>query len=485
MMDVSDILRQLRRAGEALRTIGDPLSFARVFTELMGDLFALLRDLPGDPDAIDADALAYRQLATALDATTTDLSKTASTGVPSVWQGKAADEALTALTSTRQLTEAAAPAMRYVATLYEDYADTLRALSKDLRGYREDLHEVARDLYDPFDLPSNIRKAIDAVAGAIAVFDKLNAAIARLNRGLGDVIGKARAGAVRSPYVSAFDAVALATAGVSGLARLDNGILTTAQLQAIADKMGALSDADRARLQGLLDAAGSEAERAYLLKALAAGHSVTEIEAFGKVIHGKSPAWLDQQLGLVDSADSGNVYVNGAMLEQRGDTTCGSTAIMVARAMNDPLYALWLTTDDKGVPLSDDAFRDRIKAEQDRIHDATNTIWPPALGTTPWGLSDEMNVHAESFGTSYDWHLQGSGPLNEAVSAVDAGHKVPVLIGGDLYPEHYVLLVGHEGDELIFYNPWGRMTRMKESDFLNGDMSALSFGNLYAVVTPS
>ena len=69
---------------------------------------------------------------------------------------------------------------------------------------------------------------------------------------------------------------------------LDNGILTAPQLKRAGDILDAMSPQERAQVQALLDQAGSEAQRAYILKALAAGHSVAEVSGFATTIRGGS-----------------------------------------------------------------------------------------------------------------------------------------------------------------------------------------------------
>ncbi|MGP3963090.1 WXG100-like domain-containing protein [Nonomuraea sp. 3N208] len=500
-------INRLKQVASFLTSISNPVTMIGEIVSAICTVTSLFRDVPGNPDGIDELGKAFRKMATALDAAGTDIDHTRSS-VPSVWKGDAATEALAALIATDDLLQTAAPAMRKADTLLQEYADEVRRLKKELGHHRQRLSEALGQLDSAQDLLRNVwdsvwpldddggiveevRKAIGAIYGGVEVFEELWAASDALQRGLRDVQGKARAGAVRSRHVDAFDAVLLANAGIDGIAQEEGGILTTTQLAQAAAKMDALSEADRARMQGLLDGAGSEAERAYLMKALAAGHSIDDITTFATVIHGKSEIWLREHLSLVDPNGSGTVSVNGVELEQQNQTTCGSTAIMVARAMNDPLYALSLTTDENGNSLSPTELREKFTAEQNRIHDSTNTVWPQSLGTSPWGLTDEMNQHADSFGAKYDWRLvddtsAGSvnPALNDAVGAVDAGHTVPVLIG-DSYPAHYVLLVGHEDDDLIFYNPLtAEMVRVSEDDFRNGNVSGLGYTHVQGVVTP-
>jgi len=503
---VSTVLSRLRSVAQALGTLTNPIGMASAIASLISDLTSVLREVPGDPDQIDTFATACRTMATALDTADIGLDS-ARNSVPAVWQGEAGVKAVAALKATQQMMELAAPSMRSAATLMEDYADEVRRLKGELEVHKQALAEVVSDLDSALDVGRSLlatvvpmwdedglddlaRKAISAVSGAISVFEQLEEAEDTLRRGMRDITGKARAGVVASPHISPFDTVLLAAAGITGPADEDNGILSTAQLRRAGDLMDALSPQDRQALQAVLDRAGSEAERAYLLKALAAGHSVAEISAFADQIRGQPEAWLREHLSLVDPGARGEVRFGGRLVEQFDGTTCGSTSILIARAMNDPLYAMTLTTDGNGNGLSGDEFYERLKAEEQRIHDSTNTLWPPALGTTPWGLSGELNEYEDSFGATYDWRIVDdtdggsvNPALDDAVGAVDAGYTVPVLIG-DSYPAHYVLLVGHEGSNLIFYNPWGEMTVVSEDDFRNGKMNAMGFDHVQAVVVP-
>ena len=68
--------------------------------------------------------------------------------------------------------------------------------------------------------------------------------------------------------------------------------------------MAKLNSQDRQQFDALLAGAKSSQERAYLLKALAAGHSVSEVEAFDALIHaqGDDPAWLAQRLTPIQNS---------------------------------------------------------------------------------------------------------------------------------------------------------------------------------------
>jgi hypothetical protein len=254
-----------------------------------------------------------------------------------------------------------------------------------------------------------------------------------------------------------------------------------------------VSGADRARMDAALAAAGPE-QRAYIGKAIAAGHSANEVVRFADVIRGKNPGWLRVHLDLIDPSGTGEVSYQGSAVRQIDDTTCGSTSILVARAMADPLYDLYLTTGDSTDPAAATPaqFQARVAAEEQHIHAATNVVWPKSLGTSPWGVSGELNRYIGATGTRYATRLVvgtlGGGTnqaLRDAVKAVDSGQPVPVLIG-DLLPHHYVLMVGHRDSDLLFYDPsYAEVVVVSEQAFLGGDVSTLGSSHVVAVITPS
>jgi hypothetical protein len=256
------------------------------------------------------------------------------------------------------------------------------------------------------------------------------------------------------------------------------------------ERLDDASPADRAREEATLAAAAPQ-ERPYLLEALAAGHSATDVATFARLIRGKRTGWLRSHLSLIDADGSGSVVYHSAPVQQTDDTTCGSMTILMARAMTDPLYALYLTTGDSTVraDASTAHFEARLTAEEHRIHAATNRFWPQRLGSTPDGLSSELNRHADALGSRYEPRvvagLGDKSPLRAAVEAAGSGQPVPVLIG-DWIPRHYILLIGRDGADLLFYEPgYATVGRMSAQSFVDGKIDVIGFHHVYAVVTPS
>ena len=511
---VSHLLHELATLRDALQTLSNPLA---VVDRIQRVIHMVSEPPPGNPGELRELAGAFRRAGRDTSPLAQQIGDLGTQRLPEVWRGSAGATAAQVVTATGDLLGALAPAFAVADTAIEEYADTverLRRLHADLHQQLYDAwHQLSHALAHPLERSAGQHpgvpgldviddfavaraRAVALVSGCLQVFQESLDAADQLGGRLADVTGRARSGVNRRAQLTPANAVLLADAAIGGGIRGDNVILTPAQAERVGDRRALLTDGEQVRLDGILEASSSPQERGYLLKAFAAGHSLDELHAFGTHIHGRDPDWLRQHLSLLDPGQPGAVTFNGANVEQFDHTTCGATSIVVARAMIDPVYSLQLTAGgDPDAPAADsaDAFTARLKAEEQRLHDSTNTLWPQRLGTTPWGVSGALNAHADAAGTGYDWHVvddtddRSVNPaLHGAVAAVDQGYPVPVLIG-DSYPQHYVLLVGHDGSDLLFYQPEhpGEVVRVGEQDFRNGNMSALGYRHVQAVITPT
>ena len=71
------------------------------------------------------------------------------------------------------------------------------------------------------------------------------------------------------------------------------------------------------------------------------------------------------------------------------------------------------------------------------------------------------------------------------VTAVNQGHSVPILVGG-VAPRHYVTVVGHDGDDLLIFEPSnGQTVRLPAANFVDGGMGdAAGFDHVQAIIVP-
>lgn len=333
------------------------------------------------------------------------------------------------------------------------------------------------------DLAAVVRECRDLYTEALATADEAASAFT-------DLAGRARVAAGVGGGLDPCDAAVVAGLRVEirGIGdAFDEGVLTPAQLGRLGRRLAAMSPQDADATQTLLDRAGSDTERGYLLKALAAGHPMDAVGAFAETIRGRDDGWLHSHLSLIDRGGAGEQDRFGFEVDQYDPYTCGTTSLIVARAEADPLYALSVTDGD---PAGFDA---RLSAEQDRVHDATNLIYPERWGTSPEGMADWLTQHCGPTGVCYRWQLlddtdrrAASRTLREVVAAVNAGHPVPVLVGGAV-PRHYVLAVGHAGADLLVFEPTaGATVRVPAADFVAGTLAgSLGFDHVQAVVLPT
>ena len=500
-LQLSTIAHRLANAAEDLARLANPMTAAFEVADAVASVYDLIDGhIDGDIGEIKAYAAAFDTMSSNLATVYAEL-MSINVAVPKVWTGVAATDAVAALTATEQLLDDGRAVMTDAAAHIESYAQALPGLRDDLavsqRQFHDGWHEITsglvQSIVDEFlpwthggGLMDAIENMVSGLDGASRVYTRWAGAVAMLEHAFADIAGKARAQAAADGGLDSFTSVRLANAALDpyGVAT-DDGILSTAQLTRVGVALESLPPADRATINSLLADARSDVERAYLLKAVIAGHSVAEISVFDQVIHQHTDEWLRTHLNLIDPFNVGPATLDSQAIRQQDETTCGSMSIILARATNDPIYALSLSADPRR------SLTDMLTVEEQRVHDETNTIWPQALGTTPWGVTDVLNNNRGEIGTAYDWHLvddtdAGSvGPaLTNAVSAVDAGYPVPVLIG-DGIPRHYVLLIGHDDGMLTFYNPSGAIERISEADFLDGDVSALGYRHVQAVITPT
>jgi hypothetical protein len=243
----------------------------------------------------------------------------------------------------------------------------------------------------------------------------------------------------------------------------------------------------------LLSRAQSAEERAYLMQALASGRSIAEIERFAGLIHrhGNDPEWLrvhltpaSTQLGPAFANQVTDVAFDGRAWSQETAPTCVAGAAILARARVDPMYALELTTgghpDDPNFD-SGDAFAERFRDEQQRVYHEGRPPGADAAGVPagiPDGGKDDVANHELGGPTGRHYEVLDINSVEgrrDALPAiehnVDLG--VPISVGvNDGTTAHELVVVGHDGDMLQLYNPWGYTVWVNESTFIDGHLDS-------------
>ena len=501
--DAGQLTTVLQRLGDGLALL-NPVKLVSVSRAALHELGT---PPPGDPAALRALAETFRAAGTAAEPLPADVRRLDATSAAQVVLATAA-----ALGRAQQ-------AFRMAATALDTLADRIEAQQHTHAELRRKLHDAVHDAThlgrvpapDPTALDDLTRAAAALIHGCIRVYTDAIEAADQAAAVFADVAGAARAGAGAGGGLPAPDAVVLAAHGLTTShysgeggqegghegghgGGYDGGVLTVAQLHRAGQRLAGLPADDAATVRTVLDDAESGTERAYLLKAVAAGHGAAGLAAFAAAIRGRDERWLHDHLSLIDRGGPGGQDRFGAEVDQCDGYTCGTTSAIVALAEADPVYTLTLTAGLE--PPYDQADRDefdrRLTAEQRRVHAKTNTVWPRRFGTLPAGIADWLNEHSGATGVRYRWHLVDdtdrrdvSEALREVVTAVDGGHPVPVLVGGPV-PRHYVLAVGHAGDDLLIFEPTsGDTIRVPAADFVNGALrDEAGFDHVQAVIVP-
>ncbi|WP_067508133.1 WXG100 family type VII secretion target [Actinoplanes sp. TFC3] len=190
----------------------------------------------------------------------------------------------------------------------------------------------------------------------------------------------------------------------------------------------------------LIMSADSAPQRAYLLKASAAGYEGADLVAFAEAIAPHDAGWLDQHLDPL-------AWGQGPY------PTCVAAATVTAHAEVDPVYALSITSTPG-----------ELRSEQQRVYDGGRNWVQDVLGLdgmTPGQSAQVANEEiAPHTGRRYEERPFGPALLADIERAVDDGYPIPFIAA-----DHELVVIGHTGDQLRIYNPWGSTYWISEQEF--------------------
>jgi hypothetical protein len=268
------------------------------------------------------------------------------------------------------------------------------------------------------------------------------------------------------------------------------GVIEARMAARVPGAVSALADADYTALRGLLSNAGSDTERAFILKALASGHSMTEITTFAGTIHGMTDAWLIQNLNVLQITSTSDTGGGTGIIQQFGNS-CGPTSVQVLRAEADPIYALSLNSAGPIGQASSAAVTNpttipnvATAGEQSAIltsHAAAGTGGAPTNRASPGGgawVEADMNARKRATGVEYTRHDIGSDiSVDQALAILTVGLgmgiDVPIVVGakeGDF--AHYVVVVRKDGNRYQIHDVWAGQTVWRTAkDFRNSTLN--------------
>lgn len=445
----------------------------------------------GNPNELRAMSDTYKQLGTDADGAQVDTTNMAKSGLPDVWVGQAQEKASEVATAVAEELEHSVTVMNTASTELDRLAEGI----KNAQDMHQDGQGVLRQAKNALDDQDRARTlALSGMDSVLKADDTARGCEETAAQQFTDLASQARASQLDSSHLDASDRLVLGQSAVPGGPHDVNIIMSENDAERAGKRLDQLSEADRKRFDALLDNAKSPQEKAYLMRALAAGHSVGDIEKFDGQIHGHGDdaEWLRNHLqpiyNTTDKATGQTIPVtyNGVPWEQTGNT-CVAASTVTARAMVDPMYAFQLTTGghpDDPNSTSADAFQKRYLEETERIYGRPANEGDGMTGDQSVAAAD--NEIGKATGQDYDYKDLNStedraGIVDDVAKSVDQGKPVPVIVegfDGGQRVGHQMMIIGHQGDMLQIYNPWGHTVWVSESDFVNGHMQGASDSRL-------
>lgn len=475
----------------------------------------------GNPGDVRAQAQACRSAAQGCGTVSSDIGKVTDSSLPAVWRGQAAENAAQAIQSLGAEISATETALGQTADALDSWADDLSwAQQQDQQGRGE--LETALGLVTGCALTSGqperqaLPPALSGIAARVAGAQHLADAAPATATLLKQYAEAARAQQITAADLDPLSAVVLANAADPGLEAGDAGqgdILSPTALALASQRLNAMSAADQAAFEQLLSGAKSPQEAAYIWKALAAGNNLSQVRAFDAVIHGHGDdtLWLAEH--LTPDLNNPNTVTSGAdwasyqgqvgaqydvqgwdLYDQGNVSDCVAASTVIAQAKMDPVLMLQLTTGygqpsgSKPAPGDDSgaAFNQRLQQiykQQYGAGQSADGFWANLFGHGPGigGSGENYLANKDLDGaTGGSYHYQGlsdassrQAVLPQIQSTLDSGKPVPFDVTGS-GGGHQMLIIAHNGNRLGVYNPWGFTEWVTESQFVNGQLGALT-----------
>ena len=265
--------------------------------------------------------------------------------------------------------------------------------------------------------------------------------------------------------------------------------------------------AERASLMSSSNAARSARHRAWLLAALAAGATIATLRRFAQEINKTDPdAALDPRSVLQPQGPDDE---SERPFKQTTDTTCGSSSLVYASLLRDPVLALEVltgydaTTDSHAGGTPGERFAEleaemKSRTDDPRVDpdggwgpDNVSMPWIPALGTSPWAAAEELNAIAPD-GVRYGVDLIDPGSPTDRedayrslVESTDQGNPAVLYVGNETSPRHVALVYGHADGSIEIYEPFqGERVVVTQAQFVSGEFSVAGWAKPWAVVAP-
>ncbi len=249
--------------------------------------------------------------------------------------------------------------------------------------------------------------------------------------------------------------------------------------------LAAMSAADYVKMRSMVNAQQGDVARAYLLKALAAGNSLGEIERFAGTIHGQSNGWLIANLSLADPLG----LANGGGIPQQSKDSCNAAMLIAMMGDLDPILALRVRENPDTIELVARLERlmleTRYQGDNPSAQEGDKGVGVPRDFADGKGrgrfIDDFLNAQSKWTGISFTSEMNPTAPRVIAVldQSLAAGMDVPVVVGPKAGVfAHYVLVTGRRVNdagavEYRFFDPATGTTRWIAAADVSGGRLAI------------
>lgn len=512
MSPITDVIDKLQGVIADLQGIDlwPPWDAAQTIVDLISTMVEIATEAPDPaPSDIDDAAAAWRRLGRTWNGACTDVGRTNTKTSTAVWEGDAGDGYRSSLTALVDRMDSVQPATGKI----DNALGTLKTTMTEARKRHGDAwveldknKSISWSDMTPWALKDYIAGILSAVIhGAqelLGAYQDANTGITTAARDIRNAIDELELPHELPEGVSPISGVNLFVGGGDGN---DSGPLRGNVVERANAAMEGMTPAQRAEAQRLLANAPDDASRGWLLAAIAAGATGATLLNYSNQLGRMNPA---QRAALDPTSHSG-------VFTQPDGTTCGSSSLLLAKMLNDPLYAMQVMTGydprtgqqtGDPSPVTDDrnplgpgatpeqiAMHNRFQHAAIELHHQTNGLtthdgkfngwWPEAIGTSPGSAARQMDGDGGSgTGGNYETRYVDPGDPGDTYDriarAADSGQAVPVYtydVDGTTGGAHVVLVTGTEDGNLRVYEPESGETRITtredfESRQLSGSM---------------
>lgn len=496
MSTTTDIIDKLQGVVADLQDIDlwPPWDAAQTIVDLIGTMVEIATEAPDPaPGDIDDAAAVWRRLGRTWNGACTDVTRTRTKTTTVQWEGDAGNNYRSSLTALEDRMDSVEPATTQIDSALGTLSTKMTAARTRHGDAWDELNEHASiswgDLW-PWELKDYIAGILRAVVhGAqelLGAYQDANSAITTAARDIRNAVDEIELPHELPDGVSPVSGVNLFVGGGEGN---DSGPLRGNVVERANDAMEAMTPEERAAARRLLASAPDDASRGWLLAAIAAGATGATLLNYSRKLGQLTPA---QRRALDPTTHSG-------VFTQPDSTTCGSASLLLAKMLNDPLYAMEVMTGydprtgqqvgDPG-PVDADrnplpagatpeqiAMHNRFQHAAIELHHQTNGLtthdgkfngwWPEAAGTSPGSAARQMDGDGGS-GTGGNYETRYVDPDNPGATfdriarAADNGQAVPVYtydVDGTSGGAHVVLVTGTDDGRLRVYEPESGETR--------------------------